>query len=305
MGGERDKRPNGASCGRMGLVGIGLVGTAMAGNLLAGGYDLVGYDIVEDKCRRLESMGGTAARSPAAAASGRRCVLLSLMSSDIVREALAGAGGVLSADPLPEAIIDTTTGDPDRTVEIAAACAARGVAYLDATISGSSDAIARREGVFMVGGDRGVFDACRDVFDCLAERSIHVGPSGSGARAKLAVNLVMGLNRLALAEGLVFAERIGLDPAAFFEVARQTFAYSRIMDVKGPKMLAGDFTAAGRLAQHRKDVDLICRLAAEAGQELPLSAVHRAVLDAAIAAGDGDLDNAAVIREIRRRGPGG
>jgi len=297
MGGERDRR--------IGLVGIGLVGTAMAGNLLAGGYEVVGFDIVEDKCRRLEAMGGTAAASPAGASGGAGRVLLSLMNSDIVAEAVTGTDGVLSAEPLPETIIDTTTGDPGRTVEIAAACAAAGVAYLDATISGASDAIARREGVFMVGGDRGAFEACRDVFDCLAERSIYVGPAGSGARAKLAVNLVMGLNRLALAEGLVFAERIGLDPAAFFEVARETFAYSRVMDIKGARMLSGDFAPAGRLAQHRKDVDLICRLAAEAGQELPLSAVHRAVLDAAIAAGDGDLDNAAVIREIRRRGPGG
>ena len=297
MSGSADKR--------VGLVGVGLVGTAMAETLLAGGYDVSGFDIVAEKRRHLESLGGTVASSPADAAAGGPRVLLSLMNSDIVREVLTGDDGVLSAEPLPEVIVDTTTGDPEKTVEIAHTCAAAGVAYLDATISGSSDQIRQRKGVFMVGGDRDIFDDCRDLFDCLAEKSFHVGPSGSGARAKLAVNLIMGLNRLALAEGLVFAERIGLEVGAFHDVARETFAYSRIMDVKGPKMVAGDFSVQGKLSQHRKDVTLILQAAAAAGQELPLSAVHLEVLDAAIAAGDGDLDNAAVIREIQRRGPSG
>ncbi|KKL69567.1 hypothetical protein LCGC14_2113660 [marine sediment metagenome] len=285
---------------RIGLVGIGLVGTAMAGNLISAGFDVAGYDVVAARRQVLVEMGGAEASSARDAAEGKRCVILSLMTSDIVRQVLLGDGGVLSADPAPGTIIDTTTGDPDKTVAIAAECAGRGVDYLDATISGSSDMIAQRKGVFMVGGSAETFAACGEIFDALAERSIHVGPSGCGAKAKLAVNLIMGLNRAALAEGLVFAEKIGLDPAAFFDVARASFAYSRIMDVKGPKMLSGDFSTQGRLAQHAKDVDLILQCARNAGQGLPLSDVHKRILDAGIAAGEGDLDNSAIIQQLRR-----
>jgi len=136
----------------------------------------------------------------------------------------------------------------------------------------------------------------------LAERVLYMGPPGSGAKAKLAVNLVLGLNRAVLAEGLVFAERLGIGMPAALELFACTPAYSRAVDVKGRKMVSGDFGPEARLAQHRKDVGLMLALAGEAGQGLPFTEVHAAVLDRAIAAGDGELDNSAVIGEILRRG---
>ena len=109
----------------------------------------------------------------------------------------------------------------------------------------------------MVGGDGGAFDACRDLFDALARAAFHVGPVGSGARMKLATNLVLGLNRAALAEGLAFARSIGLDPAQALEIVLRGAAASRVADAKGPRMLAGDFAPEARLSQHLKDVRLI------------------------------------------------
>jgi 3-hydroxyisobutyrate dehydrogenase-like beta-hydroxyacid dehydrogenase len=113
--------------------------------------------------------------------------------------------------------------------------------------------------------------------------------------------LILGLNRLALAEGLVFAGKLGLDPKAFLELLKVTPAYSAAMDIKGKKMLDGDFTTQARLRQHHKDVSIILKYSEKLGQELPLSKVHLDVLNKAIEAGDGDLDNSAVIREIERR----
>ncbi len=286
---------------RIGLIGIGLVGTALAENLLAAGFDVAGFDVVPARCRKLEELGGTAASGPRDAAEGRRAVVLSLMTSQIVREVVVGPGGVLEAEPPPRFLIDTTTGDPEMTVRLAGELAERGIAYLDATISGSSAEIRRRDGVFLVGGDAEAVEACRDVLEAVARKHIHVGPAGNGAKCKLAVNLVMGLNRVALAEGLVFGEALGLGLRRLFAVLNETYAYSRVMDIKGPKMLAGDFQPGGRLAQHRKDVETILDYAARLGLELPLSQAHREILASAIAAGDGDLDNAAVIRELRRR----
>src|SRR5207237_8033138 len=122
---------------------------------------------------------------------------------------------------------------------------------------------------------------------------------------KAAVNLILGLNRLALAEGLGFAERIGLDPAAFLDVARHSAAYSQVMDVKGSKMLRRDFAPEGRITQHLKDVHLMLEQAARVKQQLPLLAVHAEVLEACVRNGESDLDNSVVIEEIRRRGQRG
>jgi 3-hydroxyisobutyrate dehydrogenase-like beta-hydroxyacid dehydrogenase len=139
------------------------------------------------------------------------------------------------------------------------------------------------------------------VLDALFPTRFHIGRTGDGGRAKLAINLILGLNRLALAEGLVFAARLGLDPAAFLPVARGSAAYSQVMDTKGPKMLAGDFAPEGRVRQTLKDVHLMLDQARAAGQKLPLLAVHADVLEACMRAGEADCDNSIVIEEIRRR----
>ena len=119
--------------------------------------------------------------------------------------------------------------------------------------------------------------------------------------AKLAINLILGLNRLAVAEGLVFAERLGLDPEAFLKVARSSAAYSQVMDIKGSKMIRGEFGAEGRVTQHLKDVRLMLAQAERVKQQLPLLEIHADVLEACVRQGEGDLDNSAVIKEIRRR----
>ncbi len=122
-----------------------------------------------------------------------------------------------------------------------------------------------------MGGDRATCEACRDLFDCFSRQTIYAGPCGSGARMKLVSNLVLGLNRAALAEGLVFAQSLGLEAEAALQVLTGTMAYSRIMDTKGRKMIEGDFRTQARLSQHLKDICLILEAAAAAGQPLPLT----------------------------------
>lgn len=287
--------------GKIGLVGIGLVGTAMAESLLARQFKVVGFDIDSERGAELEKLGGKPMGSPAEVAGQVEHVVLSLPDTKAVRQVVEGPNGLLEAKPLPTYIIDTTTGDPEETMALAERLAQRGIHMLDSTISGSSRQVRDRAAVFMVGGDKAAFEKCQDIFTALSEKVFYVGPSGNGSKAKLASNLILGLNRLALAEGLVFAEKLGLDPAAFLELLKATPAYSAAMDIKGEKMLKGDFTAQARVRQHHKDVSLILKYAEKAGQELPLSKVHLDVLQQAITAGDADLDNSAVIKEIRRR----
>jgi 3-hydroxyisobutyrate dehydrogenase-like beta-hydroxyacid dehydrogenase len=297
---------------RIGLVGLGLVGTAIAESLLAREFDVVGFDISPERCQQLEKSGGKSVSSAAEVASQVEHVILSLPDTNIVRQVVEGLGlvgatlrgcpgGRHAGLPLPKYIIDTTTGDPEETMSLAQRLVERGITFLDSTISGSSRQVRERKAVLMVGGDKAAFDACGNIFSALAEKVFYVGPSGSGSKAKLSSNLILGLNRLALAEGLVFAEKLGLDLEAFLELLKATPAYSAIMDTKGEKMLKGDFAPQARVRQHHKDVALILKYAQKAGQELPLSNVHLDVLEKAIAAGDADLDNSAIIKEIRRR----
>lgn len=284
----------------IGVVGVGLVGTALAGNLLEAGFGVAGFDVDSERLGHLEKIGGRPASSPREVAQRARRVFLALMSTDIVREAVEGPQGLLRAETPPTHIVDCSTGDPDETVALARRLEDRGVRFLDAPISGSSEMIRRREGVFMVGGDPEAFEGCADLFAAVARRAYHVGPSGGGSKAKLASNLILGLNRLALAEGLVFAERLGLDLESFLALLKKTPAYSCAMDAKGDKLLEKNYEPQSRLAQHGKDLGIILEYAARSGQPLPLGRLHKEIIDAAVEAGDGGLDSCAVIEQIRR-----
>ncbi len=157
------------------------------------------------------------------------------------------------------------------------------------------------DGVGLIGGARDTVDGVADILDALYPKWFYMGAAGNGGRAKLAINHLLGLNRLVLAEGLVFAQRLGLDPKAFLDVARQSAAYSQVMDIKGPKMVSGDYTPQGFIHQSLKDFNLILDQAASRGQAMPLATLNAAVLAACVKRGEAERDNSAVIEEIRRR----
>ena len=297
MTSEQPSAANGIE--EIGLVGIGLVGTALAEHLTEAGYRVVGCDIDPARRDALERIGGTPVSRPVEVAERCRRIFLSLMTSAIVAEVVEGPDGLLAGSAKPRGIIDTSTGEPDLTEALAQRLAAKGIGYLDATISGSSQQIREKRGVFIVGGDAGWFAACRDLLSVISEKAFHVGPAGSGAKAKLATNLILGLNRMALAEGLVFAEKLGLDLPPFLDLVKQTPAYSVAADVKGQKMLDRDFSPQAKVRQHHKDLTLILEQAQRRNLDLPLARVHREALGRLIEEGDGDLDACAVIKAIR------
>ncbi len=286
--------------GVVGLVGIGLVGTALAERFLEAGFQVVGYDLSGARCEHLRDLGGQVADSPADVAGRTERLFLSLPNSTVVQDVVKGLEGILAAPKLPSYVIDTTTGDPDETIALAEQLRRRGVHYLDATISGASSQLEKREAVFMVGGEPAAYEVCTGLLRLLADEVFYIGPSGCGSKAKLATNLVLGLNRLALAEGMVFAEKLGLPLDVFLRLLKVSPAYSVAVDVKGEKMLKNDFEPVSRIRQHHKDVALMLKYAKGCNQHLPLSDVHLGILEKAIAAGDGELDTSAVIKEIRR-----
>jgi 3-hydroxyisobutyrate dehydrogenase-like beta-hydroxyacid dehydrogenase len=284
----------------IGLVGIGLVGTALAENLIGAGFEVVGFARREASRANLTRLGGRVASSARDVAQAAERVILSLPDSDVVDEVVLGPYGLLSAPSTLRLILDTTTGDPERSERLAAQLRERGIQLLDAPISGSSEQIRRRKGVILIGGEPAAYESCLDLLRILSEKHSYLGISGAGSRAKLASNLILGLNRLVLAEGLVFAERLGIELAPFLAMLKTTPAYSAAMDAKGEKMLRGDFTPHSRIAQHHKDLRIMLEYAERLGQELPLAKLHKEILELSMARGEGDLDTSAVIRELRR-----
>ena len=286
------------SARQIGIAGLGLLGSALAHRLLLAGYSPKGYDIDAAKTAAFAKVGGAAATLDEVA----RCdvVLLAVFDTNQVEDVVANA--IMPAlSGMPKLALIASTCDPDRIAALAESTAADGLTLLETPVSGSSGQVRAGDGVGLIAGDKDAIDSVADIIDALYPKSFNMGAIGNGGRAKLAINHILGLNRLVLAEGLVLAERFGLDPAAFLDVARQSAAYSQVMDIKGPKMVRGDYAPQGFIHQSLKDFKLILAQAAKRGQELPLANLNAEVLSACVARHEGERDNAAVIEEIRRR----
>lgn len=294
----------GEAARQVGMIGAGLMGSALTRRLLGAGFKVLVYDVDAARCERLAALGATAASSLAQVAQSCARIVLAVFNTDQVEQVIEGKNGLLAVEPAAAGsrmVLSIVTCDPERVSALAQRIAPRGLTLLETPVSGTSEQVASGDGVGLIGGERAAIAAAADMLDVMFARYFHIGPAGSGGRAKLAINLILGLNRLALAEGLVFAERMGLDTRAFLEVARSSAAYSQIMDVKGGKMLDRDFSPHGKIAQSLKDVHLMLEQAQRLGQELPLAQVNAEVMEACVRQGEGEWDNCAVIEEIRRR----
>jgi 3-hydroxyisobutyrate dehydrogenase-like beta-hydroxyacid dehydrogenase len=284
------------------IIGLGLMGEVYAQRLLDAGFAVSGFDIDPARRARLKEIGGKPAETIAELAKPASCIIVAVFSTaqveDVIENHLLPALG----DGSNKIMLVMSTIDPDQVAALAARVIPRGIRYLDVPVSGTSDQVRRGDGVALIGGDKAIADEVAPVFDALFARRFHVGKIGDGGRAKLAVNLILGLNRLALAEGLVFAEKMGLDPAAFLEVAKGSASYSQVMETKGLKMVRGDFSPEGRVKQTLKDAHMMLDQGLSLGQPLKSLEVHADVLEACVKAGEADLDNSAIIKEVRRRG---
>ena len=281
----------------IGIVGLGLMGTALTERFLEAGWLPHIWNRSPEKAKALTDKGAVWSDNPLAECSQ---VVISLYSGDVVDEVLLRFQNSLRPGQM---LIDTTTGDPTQAVMRAARLRQIGVRYADAPISGSSEQTRRGEAVVMVGCDGGFWEDCAEIWPVLGQRAFHTGGCGTASQMKLVTNLVLGLNRAALAEGLAFAEALGINPGAALEVLRGSPAYSRQMDTKGRRMVERDFSVQARLSQHLKDVRLMLEAAAAASLPLPLTETHQQILEQAEQLGLGEQDNSAVFMAIQRERP--
>ena len=276
----------------IGVIGTGLFGTALAERLLADGFTVFVHNRTRSKAEPLLARGAKWSENPFIHCQR---IIFSLFTTEQVGQVVEQLKWGLEPGQI---LLDTSTSDPLATAELGASLAKRGVVYLEAPFSGSSEQARLGKATALVAGEQTAFAACEDLWKCLAAKTFYVGAWGNAAKMKLVTNLVLGLNRAALAEGLVFADSTGLTQEEALNVLMNSAAYSRTMDAKGPMMVKGEFAPQARLSQHIKDVRLILAEAARGGVTLPFSSVHLKVLEQAEAAGFGDLDNSAIIRAI-------
>lgn len=289
---------------RIGVVGLGLMGGAIVQRLRGAGFEVAGYDVDAAKRQRLEEPGCAPVTTLAALAQQCDTILLAVFNTDQVEAVVEGADGLLAARAAAAprlTLICTSTCDPDRISALASRVGAR-ADYIEMPVSGTSGQVAAGDGVGLVAGAPTAVDAAAQVLEAVCPKRQYLGAVGNGGRAKLAVNLVLGLNRGALAEGLVFAQHMGLDPVAFLDVLRNSAAYSQVMDIKGPLMARREFQKpVSRVDQSYKDFSLMLEQARALGQELPFATVYAELLRNCMDEGEAQWDNAAILAAIARR----
>jgi 3-hydroxyisobutyrate dehydrogenase-like beta-hydroxyacid dehydrogenase len=284
----------------VGIVGLGLLGSAVAARLRSAGRDVLGHDIVAERQRALEAIGGRAADSAAAVAGAADPICLVLPSLAAVEDVVLGPRG-LAAVARGRTIVQMSTISPALTERLARECTARGVAFLDCPISGTSGMVARGDGIIFVGGDRAVYERWRALFETILPRAVHVGAAGQAMVLKLVANLLVAVHSAAAAEALAMVERAGLDLPQALELLGSSAATSRMLEVRGPLIVKRDFPAQMKLDLFMKDLHLIQEAAGTLGASVPLTDVAERLYAAAQAAGHGGEDLAVVVTALTRR----
>src|SRR5882757_160837 len=280
----------------IGVIGLGLMGSALTARLIDAGMGVIGFDVDAAKRDGLRASGAQFAGFAAEVAARCRTVVIAVYDAAQVEGLLPDIANAT----LPPLVICTTTCAPGEIKAIADFAERSHLALIEAPISGTSAEVRAGTATALVAGDTDIIDAATATLEMLCPKRINVGAIGNASRTKLAINLILQNNRAALAEGIAFAESLGLDGASFLATARQSAAYSAVMDSKGEKMLTRDYRPQSHIAQTLKDAELIIEEAGRLGLHLPLTTTQADLLRAAIALEGPDRDSAAVIEAIRR-----
>jgi len=284
---------------KLGIVGMGLMGQAFIHNLSQSQFSLQGFDIDAGRMRDLRDQGGHPVDTPSKAAQGVNFVILSLPTSAIARDVLLGPNGVAEGASEGLLICDTTTARPADSEKLAEELEERGIRYLDSAVSGTSTMAENGDLIVIAGGKKEDFDACKSIFSGFSREAYYMGPSGSGARTKLVINLILAGNRFALAEGLVMGEKAGLEPHNLLEVLKDGACYSKTMIDKGPKMINADYTKQGQVKVSLKDSRLMIELGQQLGVPVLMTSLYSQILQTAYEKGYSEKDTVAFYEILR------
>lgn len=285
---------------KIGYLGMGIMGSAMAERLVDAGFDVTVWNRSRDKCSGLEAKGAKVANTAKAVIES--CDITFACTSDpaSAKAVVFGEAGVLAGISAGKCFVDMSTVDEATTKEIGAAIVAAGGRYLEGPVSGSKGPAQQGKLVILAAGDKALQEEAQPCFDVMGKRTFFLGEVGAGARMKLVINMVMGINMVALSEGLALGTKAGLDEASIMDVISEAAIACPMYAMKGPKMLARDFATAFPLKHQEKDVRLAVELADQVGQSLPLASAAHEAYKAASADGRGDEDFSAVFASVNK-----
>ena len=283
----------------IGFIGVGIMGRPMAKNLLKAGFSLTVYDKFA-KLDDLIALGAKAASSNKDVAAKSDVVITMLPNSLNVKQAILGEDGVSEGARPGTIVVDMSSIAPDAAQEIAAALKTKGVAMLDAPVSGGEPKAIDGTLAIMVGGDAKDFDSVKPVLEKMGSSVVHVGDIGAGNVTKLANQIIVALNIAAVAEAFVLATKAGVDPEAVFNAIKGGLAGSTVMNAKVPMILNGDFNPGGRVELHTKDLQNVLDTGHRLNVPLPLTAGVMEVLQALISDGMRGLDHCAIVRHYEK-----
>ncbi len=285
---------------QIGFIGLGIMGRPMARNLLAAGYELVIHNRSKKVVHELdqEFEGVAVASSPQEVAEQVAIVITMLPDSPDVRDVVFGDQGLVSAMGDGDLLIDMSTIAPATAIEVNDVLQSRGASALDAPVSGGEQGAINGTLSIMVGGSPTDFDRATAIFEVLGQTIVHVGDPGAGQTVKACNQIAVAVTYAAASEALVLGAKAGVDPAKIIEVLNGGLAASRVMEMRGPTMVRGEFTPGFRIDLHRKDLGIVMETGKEFGVALPVTALVGQLYDSLSANGKGDLDHSALITSI-------
>jgi 2-hydroxy-3-oxopropionate reductase len=280
----------------IGFVGLGIMGKPMAANLIRAGHRLIVHDLNPVPVQALVALGATNGCSAAQVAKQCEIVVTMLPNSPEVKQVVLGPGGILEGARPGLILIDMSSIAPGVSQEVAAAAEAKGIKMLDAPVSGGEPKAKDATLSVMVGGDKATFESVVDVLKVMGKSVVWVGSIGSGNTAKLANQIVVALNIIAISEAFVLAAKAGVDPKVVYQAIRGGLAGSTVMDAKAPLIFDRKFDPGFRIELHLKDLLNALETAHHLGVPVPFSSLATEVLSALKTAGKGKLDHGGLVQ---------
>ncbi|MEE9275515.1 MAG: NAD(P)-dependent oxidoreductase [bacterium] len=280
---------------RLGFIGLGKMGTPLTRNLMEDGHEVAGYDVDPARMKMLEEAGGTPLPSAREVAERSDVVFTMLLKPEHIEENTIGDEGIAAAGKEGLILVEMSTMHPTWSKGLSEKLAARGVAMLDAPVSGTVPHVESRTLAYMVGGAKEIFERVRPIIAPLAKSVLYTGANGAGCSMKLVTNLIVNAGVALLTEGLLLGERSGLSAATIMECLRSGAAASHVLELKGEKILSRDFTPHASVGIYVKDLGLCVELAEEMGFGIPMTEAGLEMFRRAEAAGWKEDDCARVV----------
>ena len=286
---------------KVAFIGMGTMGAPMALNLIKAGHQVTVFNRTREREEPLAAQGAARADSPAQAAQGQEVVVLCVSDTPQVEEMLLGPQGVIQGAAPGAVVVDMSTISPQATQRMAATLAEKGIAMLDAPVSGGSEGAQKGTLSIMVGGDDAALAKVRPVLEAMGKNITHVGPVGAGQLTKAINQIVVGGMYLAVAEGMAFGLKAGLDMDKVLAAISGGAAACWVLDYRARNMIENTYPLGFKASLHRKDLGIALAAAAEMGVFLPLSGLVAQIENGLVAQGLGDEDVSVLARPLREQ----